>query len=309
MSTKAITVTELPAKLSAALVRAQGRARGVGKSSRNEHGRFDYTSAEEMLHMVGPVLAEEGIAVLAFDRRIDGEWTEVVVKTSKGARSMLYAKTVTTIAIIHESGETALATVELPALAEGARPHDKAVLAAYTEASGYAVRDVGLVARGELDISGRAEVVPVREAATPTRASARDVELDRDFAAFTEAMAGDGLTAGYEIYCLALGKPPMVEMRAWNSPARWREVYDRAVAAPSGDIGVISKSANDLLSQAARDAGLSETDAFAALRAAMNRTAGGAQALDRAIAAWLIAERATRKPRETFKALGVEAAK
>lgn len=150
------TVT-LPSKLSAALVRAQRRVKGVGKSGKNEQHDYRYTTAEEMLYHAGAGLAEEGLAVIAFDRRVVGDWREISLKTRSGPRAMLCASTVTTIAVIHESGEAVLTTVELPAIAEGARPPDKAVLGTYTEAISYGVRDIALVARGELDISGRAE--------------------------------------------------------------------------------------------------------------------------------------------------------
>ena len=121
------------ADLYAALSRAQARARAVEKDARNQFHKYDYASAEAILHESKECLTSEGLAVIPsklFCSPLAEQW--------QGAVAMLNA----TWIVVHAAGGSLVIEGSWPVIPEKGRPYDKALAAARTASLGYLLRDL-----------------------------------------------------------------------------------------------------------------------------------------------------------------------
>jgi hypothetical protein len=112
--------------LAAALVRAQQRARAIGKDAYNPHHGYSYASAEAVMVEARNALTEEGLCVM------QGGW-----KLTRDEEGSLVS---VRFEIIHEGGEVWTRTLPWPVIETKGRPRDKALSAALTSAEGYFLR-------------------------------------------------------------------------------------------------------------------------------------------------------------------------
>lgn len=127
--------------IAAALLVAQKAAEAVGKTSRNEFAKFNYASAESMIAECRGALHEAGLVVVGGDQDLWVSDGETVL--------------ISDFHVIHESGETLKCVRKLPVCVGKGKPLDKAMLGAATESLGYFLRDLLLIPRQEVDVSGR----------------------------------------------------------------------------------------------------------------------------------------------------------
>ena len=122
------TTTGLPA----ALLAAQQKLQGVGKDAKNDHHRYAYVSAEQMIGHARAALHDAGILVYreGWELAEDG----VTIASS--------------VVVVHAaSGETQRNTFRWPVVCERGRPIDKAVASALTTSLSYYLRDLLLLPR------------------------------------------------------------------------------------------------------------------------------------------------------------------
>jgi len=114
----------------AALVTAQEEMRGIEKTGRNEHQRYDYAKLEDYVRASRPILAKYGLAItksvcglhtLFVKPKADKTETRVVVRLA--------------IRIIHKSGQW----VQAYSIGEGGDLGDKAVYKSFTGARKYGI--------------------------------------------------------------------------------------------------------------------------------------------------------------------------
>lgn len=178
-------------EMAAALVRAAGRVEAVSKASRNDHQRYDYTSAEQMISICSRALHAEGLTLLRTGVRM-GEPYQYTQPASRSSpeRTMTAIPVISEFALVHQSGAVATLTAELPACPEAGRPADKAALGAQTEALGYVLRDLLLVARGydAHDVSGRVDDTGAADVAAQPAVNTRQEAAQVPGADETEAI-------------------------------------------------------------------------------------------------------------------------
>lgn len=146
------------AALVKALHRAQKRVTAIGKHSRNDQQRYDYTSSEDMVSICGTALAEEGLVVRRTAYSV-GDWSEQSLRTRNGESTYIVAPVSMRFTIAHVDGGVMEDAATFPAVQSGGRPADKAVAAALTASLGFYLRDLLMVSRGRdvYDIEARKE--------------------------------------------------------------------------------------------------------------------------------------------------------
>lgn len=124
-----------------ALLRAQKSAEAVGKTSRNDFAKFNYASAETMIAECREHLHNAGLVLF-------GNGQDVVERRGEPTLYACYT-------LMHESGDSIEIVRYLPIVEGKGKPLDKAALGAATETLGYLLRDLLLIPRQEVDVSGR----------------------------------------------------------------------------------------------------------------------------------------------------------
>jgi len=127
--------------IAGALLEAQRSAEAVTKSSKNKHHGFNYASAESMIAGCRDHLHTACLAVYGGDQEVVEVGSAFVLRAS--------------YVVSHESGASVLYQRDLVFEAGKGRPLDKALLGAATESLGYFLRDLLLIPRQEVDVSGR----------------------------------------------------------------------------------------------------------------------------------------------------------
>lgn len=161
-------------KLPAALVKAQSEVKAALKGSTNAHHGYRYASAEEVLTVGRDALNDNALTLSPVSELfaplpgLPGE------AEAGGAVYLLH----TVYQLQHESGEARTIETHVPICPERAksggwaRPLDKALFGARTEALGYLLRDLLLIPRVDApDVSGRGD-----RGEAPPRAAARQPE-------------------------------------------------------------------------------------------------------------------------------------
>lgn len=135
-----------------------------------------------------------------------------------------------------------------------------------------------------------------------TEEEQRQQDLDREFGRLSTWIESAGLTEAIQVYIKAKGdKGGVADMRAWNSPQKWKAEWERFSAIADGlktPADWSDKAVGFLATAFGLDRDTTELDMLVvALRELVTRTAGvSASPLTRAAAACLIAERCIRKP-------------
>lgn len=124
-------------ELRAALVRAQGLARAVVKSSKNEHFVYQYASSEAIISEGREALSEAGLALFPV--------TQDIVDIGEGENVLSLLKVV--YGLVHTSGQGMELSSTTPIIPEKGRPFDKALAAAKTYDLGYLLRGLLLLPR------------------------------------------------------------------------------------------------------------------------------------------------------------------
>lgn len=135
--------------IAAALLQAQKSAEAVGKTSRNEFAKFNYASAESMIAECRGALHDAGLAVFCKTRKIE-EAAGMPVLTSTYVLLLD-----TDVQAQTYAGSSVEMEHQIPIVEGKGKPMDKAMLGAATESLGYFLRDLLLIPRQEVDVSGR----------------------------------------------------------------------------------------------------------------------------------------------------------
>lgn len=153
--------SKVTSELLAALCAAQSALRTLGRDRANEQQRFRYVSAEKIIGAASEVLGRNGLVVVRLASEL-GEWVEQTLAGRSGSSTYVVADVRNVFAVLHAGSCGALVMeYTVPAVQSAGRPADKAKFAADTEALGYALRDLLLVARGdEDDVAGRDDSEP-----------------------------------------------------------------------------------------------------------------------------------------------------
>ena len=119
----------------AALAKAQAIALAVEKDARNQFHKYNYASAEALIHEAKAALSQCGLAVVPSVSNISDP-TEAQAKS--GAVGVLTA----TWVVVHQDGGAMTVACHWPIIPEKGRPFDKALAAARTASLGYLLRDL-----------------------------------------------------------------------------------------------------------------------------------------------------------------------
>lgn len=85
----------MPASIAASIIRVMAQIKQLGTDERNEHGKYRYVSVDKFYSMIGPMMAEAGIALLIDE-------TDSEVKEGKSGNPWLFAHYA--LAFMHEDG-------------------------------------------------------------------------------------------------------------------------------------------------------------------------------------------------------------
>ena len=150
--------------LASALFKAQGLVETALKTKFNSQQKYSYAPAEEIMVVASEALQKVGLAALV----IEAQWKDAALQPEVhgGAIGVIAVK----LLVIHqESGANLIQQTDVPVCPVGgrtsgwARPADKSLFASRTEALGYALRDLLLIPREDVnDVSGRDERQPRR---------------------------------------------------------------------------------------------------------------------------------------------------
>lgn len=135
-------VTAPPAKLYAALVKAQAVARAVRKDAENKWHKYSYASAEAVIEEAKECFAQAGLALLATNWSLAGERDGAHV-----GRIFVHYR------LVHEGGEALELSSSTPVITEKGRPADKAELGALTANLSYTLRGLLLLPREDASAS------------------------------------------------------------------------------------------------------------------------------------------------------------
>lgn len=132
-----------------AIVLAQAEARQIEKDARNQFHKYNYVSAEAMIHEGKELFSKYGLALVPVSADLsqappaptgDQDWE----KNSRAAM-LLHTKWV----LAHKDGSTMNIETAWPVAPEKGRPIDKAVAAARTASLSYLIRDLLQIPRVE----------------------------------------------------------------------------------------------------------------------------------------------------------------
>ncbi len=143
-------------ELATALAKAQSAVTGAEKDAYNQHHKYDYASAEQMIHICSAWLNAEGLSLVPLA-------AEMVHGVPVGNGGCILRRK---YLLLHASGESLELVQDWPAEPGKGRPLDKAVAGADTSSLSYLLRDLLLVPRVEegTDLNhDRVEAPPARE--------------------------------------------------------------------------------------------------------------------------------------------------
>jgi hypothetical protein len=120
------------------LAECRRRVISIEKDSRNQHGGYDYVSAEAMISKTRAAMLEHGLVFYRDDASLVDMAGVLVLKQ----RFCL---------IDADSYQSHTFVMDLPCPARKGMPEDKAVMAALTSGLNYAIRDLLMVSRGRED--------------------------------------------------------------------------------------------------------------------------------------------------------------
>lgn len=146
------------ANLYEALVAAQEAAKAVAHDARNEHHRYDYTSAEAVIGECRAALNSSGLATLANCWEIKPNAVRVGVNQYGDPVNEIHDAVLVKFTTVHgATGETLAGEALCPIIPGKGRPYDKAMLGAITTATAYYLRGLLQLPRvaEHDDISGR----------------------------------------------------------------------------------------------------------------------------------------------------------
>lgn len=157
-------MTNSTTDLYSAIARAQAKAKRVEKDATNAFHRYNYVSAEAMIHEAKQLLAAEGLAVVPVASRLR-KADDLVSDDKDWARNARAALVLTCDwVVLHVNGGSMPTGIEWPVAPEKGRPIDKAVAAAHTASLSYLLRDLLQIPRveegTELDGDERDEAPP-----------------------------------------------------------------------------------------------------------------------------------------------------
>jgi len=143
MATKKTTTLKKPKRTYAiALHEAQTWVKSIGKDSRNDYNKFNYTSAEHMIEETRGVLHDCGLVV---------EPTETMHLVVDGQLMVGCGFRVTEIF----TGEFSEKVIEVPVCERKGTPNDKASLGSQTTALNYFLRNLLMIPRVEEEVCAK----------------------------------------------------------------------------------------------------------------------------------------------------------
>jgi len=220
----------------AALLAAQQSIRAVAKDATNNHQRYDYVSAENMIQHCRDALHRHGLTLTAGDVVLaplpadepGGVVVSIGYRLTGGAEAIEISR-------------------DWPAVPGKGRPLDKAVAAALTACLSYTLRDLLLIPRGDeagvgMDHTDRSDAGPVaaperahagRGRATPPRPAERATGRP------TGAQVAESIVSGGEPEC------PHCQSRVWdNREQRRKQQADHLAGIREKQAGAAWKCSN-----------------------------------------------------------------
>jgi|TARA_R110000824_G_scaffold190006_2_gene371392 hypothetical protein len=141
------TTTKAKRSYAVALHQAQMQVKSIGKDSRNDFNKFNYTSAEHMIAETRAVLHDCGLVVEPTETMHSMVGSQLMV--GRGFR-------VTEIT----TGDSHEYVVEIPVCERKGTPYDKASLGSQTTALNYFLRDLLLIPRVEEEVCAKNDTAP-----------------------------------------------------------------------------------------------------------------------------------------------------
>lgn len=158
-------------KIAAAVVKTAMLVKRLGKEGANEHGKYMYTSVDQFYEAVGPLMAENGLFIMA-----DEIGSEVIVP-ERGAAQLNMAFN---MFLVHESGDIyGPLKREVTVIAAG----PQAYASAESFVTKYFIRNLFKVPTGEADADSDAktDIAPARKAANkPANKPAEQQQAKQD---------------------------------------------------------------------------------------------------------------------------------
>jgi hypothetical protein len=152
-----------------ALHDAQQRVKSIGKDSRNDYNKFNYTSAEHMIAETRGVLHDCGIVVEPTSTMHIEVGGQLIVGCGFRATEVV-------------SGESNEYVVEVPVCERKGTPNDKASLGSQTTALNYFLRNLLMIPRVEEEVCVKEDDPTPKKlyaaAATPTQIAAVQEKID-----------------------------------------------------------------------------------------------------------------------------------
>tara|TARA_R110000787_G_scaffold179906_2_gene291992 strand:- start:148 stop:666 length:519 start_codon:yes stop_codon:yes gene_type:complete len=142
----------IPPAIADRLQAAQADTTAVGKASRNDFAKYDYTSAEEVLLHVSPILAAHGLGM--FRTKWEQErWTV----THDGEPCIMVRSWIQ----LHASGlkESWVESFDWPIVVSKGRPTDKARASSLTDSLKYWILGILLIPRADIEMDQRPDTV------------------------------------------------------------------------------------------------------------------------------------------------------
>jgi hypothetical protein len=147
-------VEAIPQKLADKLQAAQADTTAVGKESRNEFQRYSYTSAEEVLEHVQPILARHGLGVFRIS------WHQEMTYCDEGELDVYKTKLHIFFQLhAHEIADAWITNVEWPVVVTKGRPEDKTIASGLTDATKYWLLGMLLIPRCDEEMDQRNDSV------------------------------------------------------------------------------------------------------------------------------------------------------
>jgi hypothetical protein len=134
-----------------AVIDAQAEAKQIEKDARNQFHKYNYVSAEGMIHEAKVLFAKHGLALIPVSSTLEAPVAPITGKDDndweRNSRSASLLRS--TWLIVHKGGGTLSVSTAWPVAPEKGRPIDKAVAAARTASLSYLLRDILQIPRVE----------------------------------------------------------------------------------------------------------------------------------------------------------------
>ena len=137
-----------------AMIEAQAEARQIEKDAKNSFHRYNYVSAEAMIHEGKVLFAKHGLALIPVSSSLSQSCppTAAVLSSNDeewGKNSRSAATLQSSWLLVHKGGGQLQMSTSWPVVPEKGRPLDKAVAAARTASLSYLLRDILQIPRVE----------------------------------------------------------------------------------------------------------------------------------------------------------------